>query len=98
MNYRRSNPPRRRRFHRSPLTGQHVLAGRLFHGMVHPILPYAIRGVLWYQGESNTGNANLYRTAFPLLIQDWRKHWEQGDFPFYYYQLANYRPKTDQPG
>jgi sialate O-acetylesterase len=81
-----------------PLTGQHVLAGRLFHGMVHPILPHAIRGVLWYQGESNTGNANLYRTAFPLLIQDWRKHWEQGDFPFYYYQLANYRPKTDQPG
>jgi sialate O-acetylesterase len=81
-----------------PLTGQHVLAGRLFQGMVRPILPYAIRGVLWYQGESNTGNANLYRTAFPLLIQDWRKHWEQGDFPFYYCQLANYRPKTDQPG
>lgn len=81
-----------------PLTGQHVLPGRLFNGLVHPILPYAIRGVLWYQGESNTGNASLYRTSFPLLIQDWRKHWQQGDFPFYFCQLANYRPKTDQPG
>jgi sialate O-acetylesterase len=81
-----------------PLTGQHVLPGRLFNGMVHPILPYAIRGVLWYQGESNTGNPSLYRTSFPLLIRDWRQHWEQGDFPFYFCQLANYRAKTDQPG
>jgi sialate O-acetylesterase len=81
-----------------PLTGQHVLPGRLFNGMVHPILPYAIRGVLWYQGESNTGNASLYRTSFPLLIQDWRQHWQQGDFPFYFCQLSNYRPKTNQPG
>jgi len=81
-----------------PLTGQHVLPGRLFNGMVHPILPYAIRGVLWYQGESNTGNPSLYRTSFPLLIRDWRQHWEQGDFPFYFCQLANYRAKTTQPG
>lgn len=81
-----------------PLTGQHVLPGRLFNGMVHPILPYAIRGVLWYQGESNTGNPSLYRTSFPLLIRDWRQHWEQSDFPFYFCQLANYRAKTDQPG
>jgi sialate O-acetylesterase len=81
-----------------PLTGQHVLPGRLFNGMVHPLLPYAIRGVLWYQGESNTGNASLYRTSFPLLIQDWRQQWQQGDFPFYFCQLANYRPKTNQPG
>ncbi len=81
-----------------PLTGQHVLPGRLFNGMVHPILPYAIRGVLWYQGESNTGNASLYRTSFPLLIKDWRQHCQQGDFPFYFCQLANYRPKTNQPG
>lgn len=81
-----------------PLTGQHVLPGRLFNGMVHPILPYAIRGVLWYQGESNTGNAALYRTSLPLLIKDWRQQWQQGDFPFLYCQLANYGPKTDQPG
>jgi sialate O-acetylesterase len=81
-----------------PLTGQHVLPGRLFNGMVHPILPYAIRGVLWYQGESNVGNAGLYRTSFPLLIRDWRQHWQQGDFPFYFCQLANYLAKTDRPG
>ena len=81
-----------------PLTGQHVLPGRLFNGMVHPIQPYAIRGVLWYQGESNVGNAGLYRTSFPLLIQDWRQCWQQGDFPFYFCQLANSRAKTDQPG
>lgn len=81
-----------------PLTGQHVLAGRLFNSMVHPILPYGIRGVLWYQGESNTSNASLYRTAFPLLIQDWRQQWQQGDFPFYFCQLANYLAKTDKPG
>jgi len=80
-----------------PLTGQHVLPGRLFNGMVHPILRYAIRGVLWYQGESNTGNASLYRTSFPLLIQDWRQHSQQGEFPFHFCQLANYRAKTDQP-
>lgn len=81
-----------------PLTGQHVLPGRLFNGMVHPLLPYSIRGVLWYQGESNTGNASLYRTSFPLLIKDWRQHWQQGDFPFYFCQLANFGSKSVQPG
>jgi sialate O-acetylesterase len=80
-----------------PLTGQHVLAGRLFNGMVHPIQPYGIRGVLWYQGESNVGNASLYRTAFPMLIRDWRRHWQQGDLPFYFCQLANYRAKAAKP-
>ena len=66
--------------------------------MVHPIIPYGIRGVLWYQGESNTVNASLYRTSFPLLIKDWRQHWQQGDFPFYFCQLANYLAKMNQPG
>lgn len=81
-----------------PLTGQHVLPGRLFNGMIHPILPYAMRGALWYQGESNTLNPSLYRTSFPLLIRDWRRHWNQGEFPFYFCQLANYLAKTDRPG
>ena len=81
-----------------PLTGQHVLPGRLFNGMVHPILPYAIRGVLWYQGESNVPNAMAYRTAFPLLIKDWRQHWQQGDSPFYFCQLASFKSKTEEPG
>ncbi|PAW79937.1 MAG: hypothetical protein B9S32_01015 [Verrucomicrobia bacterium Tous-C9LFEB] len=70
----------------------------LFNGMVNPILPYAIKGVVWYQGESNVGRAYQYRTIFPLLITDWREHWKRGDFPFYFVQLANFQPKKDIPG
>lgn len=71
--------------------------GYLFNGMIHPILPYAITGVIWYQGESNSGRAIRYRTAFPLVIADWRKHWGRGDFPFYFCQIANYREKNSEP-
>lgn len=81
----------------NPVTPQNV-ASCLFNGMVNPILPYAIRGAIWYQGESNAGRAIQYRTAFPLLIADWRKQWNQGDFPFYFCQLANYMPKKPEPG
>jgi sialate O-acetylesterase len=62
----------------------------LFNAMLNPLTPYAIQGTIWYQGESNAGRAHQYRTAFPLMIQDWRKHWKQGDFPFYFVQLANF--------
>lgn len=62
----------------------------LFNGMLHPLLPYAISGVIWYQGESNADRAYQYRKAFPLMIQDWRKQWNQGDFPFYFVQLSSY--------
>ncbi|HTE31035.1 MAG TPA: sialate O-acetylesterase [Chryseolinea sp.] len=62
----------------------------LFNAMINPLLNAGIAGALWYQGESNAGRAYQYRTAFPLLIQDWRKHWKQGDFPFYYVQLASF--------
>jgi sialate O-acetylesterase len=65
--------------------------------MINPLLPYAIRGVIWYQGESNSTRAMQYRKAFPLMIQDWRHHWQQGDFPFYFCQLANYRAKAMAP-
>jgi len=78
--------------------GPQNVASFLFNGMIHPILPYAISGVIWYQGESNVGRAYQYRTAFPLLIADWRKQWNQGDFPFYFCQLANFTPKTTEPG
>jgi len=74
------------------------VASSLFNGMVRPLIPYAIRGVIWYQGEANTSRAYQYRTAFPLLISDWRKQWNQGDFPFYFCQLAIYRPKAPLPG
>ena len=78
--------------------GPQNVASYLFNGMIHPILPYAIRGAIWYQGESNAWRAYQYRTAFPLLIADWRKQWKQGDFPFYFCQLANYMAKKPDPG
>jgi sialate O-acetylesterase len=81
------NPPQRQ-----------SIATQLFNGMINPILPYAISGAIWYQGESNAGRAHQYRTAFPLMITDWRKVWDQGDFPFYFCQLANYMAKNDAPG
>ena len=62
----------------------------LFNGMVAPIIPYAIKGVIWYQGESNEANGVEYRTLFPSLITDWREKWGQGDFPFLFVELANY--------
>jgi len=69
----------------------------LFNAMVHPLIPYAIRGVTWYQGEANAGRAYQYRTLFPLLIKDWRDHWGQGDFTFLFVQLANFGERAPQP-
>lgn len=62
----------------------------LFNAMIAPLTDYAIKGVIWYQGESNTDKATEYSTLFPTLIKDWRKQWKQGDFPFLYVQLPNY--------
>ena len=69
----------------------------LYNAMLHPLLPYTIRGAIWYQGESNAGRAYQYRELFPLMIKDWRKQWKNGDFPFYFVQLANFKDKKDQP-
>ena len=62
----------------------------LYNAMIHPILPFAIKGAIWYQGESNAGRAYQYRKSFPLLINNWRQLWKQGDFPFYFVQLASF--------
>jgi sialate O-acetylesterase len=62
----------------------------LFNAMINPLVPYGIKGVIWYQGESNAGRAYQYRKAFPLMITDWRKQWKQGNFPFYFVQLASF--------
>jgi sialate O-acetylesterase len=62
----------------------------LSNGMLVPLIPFAIKGAIWYQGESNAGRAYQYRKAFPLMITDWRKRWNQGDFPFYFVQLATF--------
>jgi sialate O-acetylesterase len=74
------------------------MASNLFNGMVNPIVPYAIKGAIWYQGESNASRAEQYRKLFPAMIADWRKHWGQGDFPFLFVQLANFKPRAEQPG
>ena len=66
----------------------------LFNAMINPLIPYAIRGVLWYQGEANASRAYQYRTAFPLMITDWRQHWGQGNFPFYFVQLASFKAEN----
>ena len=69
----------------------------LFNAMINPLLPYGIKGAIWYQGESNAGRAYQYRRLFPLLITDWRNHWQQGDFPFLFVQLANFMQSVDVP-
>lgn len=60
----------------------------LYNGMIAPLLPYAIKGAIWYQGESNAGRAWQYRTLFPDMIRNWREDWSLGDFPFLAVQLA----------
>ena len=63
----------------------------LFNAMIHPLVPYAIRGTIWYQGESNSGRAKQYETLFPTMIGSWRQVWAQGDFPFLFVQIAPHR-------
>ena len=67
-----------------------IFPALLYNAMIHPLIPYGIRGVLWYQGEANADRAYQYRTAFPLLITDWRQQWGEGNFPFYFVQLASF--------
>jgi sialate O-acetylesterase len=69
----------------------------LFNSMIAPLIPYTIKGVVWYQGEQNTGRAYEYRTLFPALINDWRSWWGQGDFPFLYVQLAGLGAPVQEP-
>ena len=59
-----------------------------YNAHIHPLIPFGIRGVIWYQGESNVGRAEQYARLFPAMIRQWRSEWEQGDFPFHYVQIA----------
>ena len=67
----------------------------LYNGMIAPLIPYAIRGAIWYQGEANVGRAYQYRTLFPAMIANWRADWGQGDFPFGFVQIAPFGGYSD---
>ena len=93
--YAASQPARKDK--KDPQRNPHRASG-LYNAMIQPLIPYAIQGAIWYQGESNVGRAYQYRTLFPAMIQDWRTHWGQGDFPFLFVQLANFRKVKPEPG
>ncbi|HEY3333344.1 MAG TPA: sialate O-acetylesterase [Capsulimonadaceae bacterium] len=69
----------------------------LYRGMIHPLLPFAIRGAIWYQGESNADRPLQYRELLPTLINDWRRVWNNPDLAFYIVQLANWMAVRDEP-
>ncbi len=69
----------------------------IYNGVLKSHLGYGIRGAIWYQGESNADRAYMYRDLFPLMISSWREEWKQGDFPFYWVQLADFRAESPDP-
>ena len=75
-----------------PGPGHNDTPGGHFNGMIYPLIPYAIRGAVWYQGESNAGpeRAPLYARLFQTMIRDWRRSWGEGDLPFLFVQLPNW--------
>lgn len=89
-------PPRRPGAPRGP--GHPHTPSGLYNAMIAPLIPYAIRGAIWYQGESNASRAYQYRELFPTMIKCWRQDWDQGDFPFLFVQLANFMAAKPEPG
>jgi len=69
----------------------------LYNAMINPLIPYGIKGVIWYQGESNTSRSKEYEITFPNMINNWRTDWQQGDFPFIFVQLANFKKGKSTP-
>jgi sialate O-acetylesterase len=69
-----------------------------YNGMIAPLLPFAIKGAIWYQGETNVGRAAQYERLMAVLIRDWRARFRVGDFSFFIVQLANYQARKDAPG
>jgi sialate O-acetylesterase len=78
-------------------SGPNIFPSLLYNGMIKAIVPFSIRGVIWYQGESNAGRHYQYRSLFPLLINDWRKQWNNPEMPFLFVQLANYMQPSRLP-
>lgn len=81
----------------APLAGNPGTSSVLYNGMIAPLIPYAIQGAIWYQGEANTSDAARYRTLLPNMIRDWRARFGSGDFPFHIVSLANYQPPEGSP-
>ncbi|GGZ87380.1 9-O-acetylesterase [Algibacter mikhailovii] len=69
----------------------------LYNAMIHPLIPYGIKGAIWYQGESNTPRSKEYEITFPNMINNWREDWGQGNFPFLFVQLANFQVAKSTP-
>jgi len=69
----------------------------LYNGMIAPLIPYGVKGAIWYQGEANAGNGKQYQNLLPTMITDWRSRFGVGDFPFFIVQLANFMPQQPQP-
>jgi sialate O-acetylesterase len=84
----------------NPDTHKNQVPTVLYNKMIHPLVPFPIKGALWYQGESNANAADAfaYRTLFARMIEDWRRAWHVGDFPFLFVQLANYMAPDTEPG
>jgi sialate O-acetylesterase len=72
----------------------------LYNGMIAPLVPYTLKGAIWYQGETNSepARAPMYATLFPALIGDWRAKWQEGNFPFFYVQISNYSSPDEDWG
>jgi sialate O-acetylesterase len=86
-----------------PYTPENMLSSKnrpanLYNGMLCPLIGYGMRGVIWYQGETNAERAYQYRELFPLMVESWRKDWQIGDFPFYWVQLADFMEEASEPG
>ncbi len=78
--------------------GGNARPANIYNGVLKSHLGYGIKGAIWYQGESNAGRAYQYRELFPLMISNWRQEWGQGDFPFYWVQLADFMNEKPEPG
>ncbi|MFN0127960.1 MAG: sialate O-acetylesterase [Verrucomicrobiales bacterium] len=90
-------PPPRPGAPQGAMTGNHR-PGNIYGGVLHSTIGYGIKGAIWYQGESNAQRAHQYRTLFPFMISHWRDVWQQGDFPFYWVQLADFMAEKPEPG
>lgn len=76
---------------------EYRIASSIYDGMIEPLIPFYIRGAIWYQGESNEARAEQYKLLLPTMIRAWRERWGEGDFPFGIIQLPNYRAQKDEP-